>query len=75
MSTIEGWIKVALTAGPGRKLIVAQDERWGYMAILDFGVLDLRIGGNGRTPEEALAALEENLVEDAADEMMKAGVV
>ena len=74
-STLRTWTQIALTAGPRRKLIVAQDDRWGYMAILDFGASDERVGGRGETLELALEELEKALMEDAADEMMKSGAV
>ena len=52
----------ALTHGTGRKLIVAHDSKLpGFFAILDFAHQDDRVGGAGRTPEEALLALEVEL--------------
>ncbi len=69
------WITTALMAGQGRKLIVVQDARWGWMAILDFSDIGERIGDRGDTPGAALAALETKLMKDAGDEMVKAGAV
>ena len=75
------WIQSALSFGTGRKLIIAQDARaGGFFAILDFADVptpdgNARAGGTGKTPEEAIAALDHALMEDAADEMMKSGAV
>lgn len=81
-NTLPIWIKAALDFGTGgRKLIIAQDERaGGFFAILDFADVPTpdgnhRIGGAGETPEAALAALDLALMEDAADDMVKAGAV
>ena len=66
----------ALIHGARRKLIVAHDPKLpGFFAILDFADLDQRVGAAGTTPDEALAALEIELVEDAAQEMIDAGAV
>lgn len=75
------WIRSALDFGTGRKLIIAQDARaGGFFAILDFADVptpdgNARIGGTGKTPEEAIASLDHALMEDAADDMVKAGAV
>lgn len=75
------WIDSALSFGSGRKLIIAQDARvGGLFAILDFADVpapdgNFRIGGTGSTPEEAIAALDHALMEDAADDMVKSGAV
>lgn len=75
------WIKTALEFGTGRKFIVAQDKRaGGFFAILDFADVptpdgNARIGATGKTPEAAIAALDHALMEDAAEDMVKAGAV
>ena len=86
MTTLPTWINSALSFGTNRKLIVAQQLDQ-YFAILDFGDLstaevaavgkadNYRIGAVGKTPSEAIAALDNALMEDAADDMVKAGVV
>jgi hypothetical protein len=86
MTTLPTWIDSALSFGTKRKLIVAQQLDQ-YFAILDFGDLSLeesaavggvdnyRIGAVGKTPAEAIAALDHALMEDAAADMVKAGVV
>lgn len=53
----------AISHGHDRKLIIAQDERADYFAILDFGPRNdkARTGGQGSTPQEALDQLEANL--------------
>ena len=53
--------QAAINEGTGRKLIVAQDSRAGYFAIVDFGD-DTRIGGQGATATEALGFLELELM-------------
>ena len=60
------FIEAAIANGTGRKLIVAQDPRVGFFAILDFADLGERIGDCGSTPDDALAFLELKLMEDAA---------
>lgn len=69
------WTNNALLHGSKRKLIVAQDPRVGFFAILDFGDIGETIGAAAATPDLALERLEFELQEDAASEMIAAGVV
>ena len=69
------FIEAALANGSGRKLIIAQDARVGFFAILDFADLGERIGECGSTPDDALAFLELKLMEDSALEIMNGGSV
>jgi hypothetical protein len=75
-ATVGWWTQNALLSGPRRKLIVAHDTRiQGFFAILDFCDLGTQIGDVGATPKEALEKLETALLEDAAKELVDAGVV
>jgi len=81
MTTLPTWIESALSFGQSRKFIVAQDARvGGFFAILNFEDVQVngesfKVGATGKTPAEAIAALDHALMEDAADDMVKAGVV
>ena len=81
MTKLPTWIDSALSFGHSRKLIIAQDERaGGFFAILNFEDCYVngeswKVGAVGKTPAEAIAALDHALMEDAADDMVKAGVV
>ncbi len=55
------WVHLALAGGPKRKLIIVQDDRFGYIAILEFPDLDLRIGKHASTPDHAFVLLESEL--------------
>lgn len=80
--TLGVWIKSALSFGTNRKLIVAQEPDQ-FVAILDFGDIpspfceaeNFRCGAVGKTPADALAALDNALMEGAANDMVKAGDV
>lgn len=55
------WIHLAIAGGPHRKLIVAQDDGFEYLAILDFGDLGMRLGRHASTPDHAALLLEAEL--------------
>jgi hypothetical protein len=55
------WIHLAIAGGPHRKLIIAQDDGFEYLAILDFGDLRMRLGKHASTPDHAAMLLENEL--------------
>jgi hypothetical protein len=55
------WIHLAIAGGPHRKLIVAQDDGFEFLAILEFADLKMRIGRHASTPEHAAHLLESEL--------------
>jgi hypothetical protein len=55
------WIHLAIAGGPRRKLIVAQDDGFEYLAILEFGDLGMRLGKHASTPDHAALLLEGEL--------------
>lgn len=68
-SLLGQWIHLAIAgtgkgSGAKRKFIVAQDDRFGYVAILNFGDLDLIIGRPAETPDHAALLLESALEEE-----------
>ena len=55
------WIHLAIAGGPHRKLIIAQDDGFEYLAILEFGDLRMRLGKHASTPDHAALLLENEL--------------
>lgn len=55
------WIHLGIAGGPHRKLIIAQDDGFEYLAILEFGDLGMRLGKHASTPDHAALLLEHEL--------------
>lgn len=72
------WIDTALSAGPDRELVVAlkrKGDLWKYVARLEYTDIGQFIEISGQTIEEAIERLNREILNDAADEMVEAGVV
>ena len=72
------WIDTALSAGPNRELIVAlkqKGDKFRYVGRLEYTDCGQFIEISGQTIEQAIERLNSEIMEDAAKEMVEAGVV
>lgn len=61
MNTLGPTTNRVLIDRPGRKLILAQDDRWVWIAILNMAENDEMHGAPGTSPAEALRSLDQLL--------------